>query len=172
MQGNVLQQNDTWAFIGNNNGSLAIGSAKAGRNMDVKANADTLPVGLAISGSAADGLPPTVDKPKGPEAFGSFKEWEEALLKYQISVTPKGGVAVSGDATVNSLVSDTRAFINGSSNVTVGGAMTVDAIDSSLFAAASGSVAYGNSAGIGGSFAVNSIRRNILHIADPKKIRL
>ncbi len=130
--------------------------------MDVKANADTLVVGLAISGSAATGLPPAVNQPKGPEAFSSFRAWEEALELYGNSLNPKGGVSFAGDATVNGLVSDTRAFISGSSNITVSGNLTVDAKDSSLFAAASGAVAYANSTGIGGSFAVNSIRRNTL----------
>ncbi len=64
--GNLLQQNDTWAFIGDNNQSVGIGSVRSGRNMDVKANADTLVVGLAISGSAATGLPPAVNQTQRP----------------------------------------------------------------------------------------------------------
>ena len=163
---NFLQQNDTWAFIGDNNRVLGVGSVTAGQNMDVKANADTVVIDLAISGSVADGLPPAIDQPKGPEAFSSFAAWEEALTKYGNSLNAKGGVGVSGDATLNVLTSDTRAFIIGSSGVTVGGNLTVDAKDTGLFAAASGAVAYGNAVGIGGSLAVNSVRRNTLATID------
>src|SRR5262249_14692291 len=67
---------------------------------------------------------------------------------------------VSGDAVVNGLVSDTEAYIRGQQlGIAVTGDLTVAAKDTSLFAAASGAVAYGNSAGIAGSSAVNTVER-------------
>ena len=163
---NLLQQNDTFAFLGDNNGVLLAGSAKAGRNLDVKATADTLAVSVAISGSAADGLPAPEDKPDGPETFSDIQVWGQARLAYLKSLTPKGGVGISGDAAANALVSDTRAFVRGLGSVAAAGDLTVAAKDTSLFAAAAGAVAYANSTGIAGSLALNTVRRNTQAFVD------
>ncbi|MFO0840974.1 MAG: VCBS repeat-containing protein [Gemmataceae bacterium] len=163
---NLLQQNDTLAFLGDNNGLPQAGSVTAGRNVDVKATADTLVVGVALSGAAADGRPDKLEEPGGPDTFSTFKEWGAARLAYLKSLNPKGGIGVAGDVVVNGLVSDTRAFIRGPGSVTAGRDLTVAARDTSLFAAASGAVAVGNSAGFAGSVAVNTVKRTTRAFAD------
>ena len=143
----------------------------AGRDLDVRATADTLAVAVAISGSGADGLPNPLEEPGGPDTFDSFQEWGEARVAYLRSIEPKGGIGASGDAAVNGLVSDTRAYIRGPGSVEAARNLTVQAVDTSLFAAASGAVAYGNSAGIAGSVAVNTVKRNTQAFADGATFR-
>ncbi|MFO0935895.1 MAG: VCBS repeat-containing protein [Gemmataceae bacterium] len=163
---NLVQKNDTYAFIGNANNKVGAGQITVGRNLDVKATADTVAVSVGIAGSSANGTPNPLEKPGGPETFGSIKEWGDAVTKYQLSITPKGGIGGSGSAAVNALVSDTRAFVRGVTNVTVAGDMTVAAKDTSLFASAAGAVAYANSAGIAGALALNTVTRNTQAIVD------
>src|SRR5262249_14984999 len=122
---NLLQQNDTFAFLGDNNNAIQAGSVTARRNLDVKATADHGVVGVAISGAAANGKPNELEEPGGPDTFDSIKEWGDALSAYQISITPKGGIGVSGDAVINGLVSDTRAYIRGPRSVESTGDLTV-----------------------------------------------
>lgn len=187
-------RNDVRAYIGNEIGSIdiapATGRVKAGGDVvvDARSNNDIgsySVAGSVATGTAASSSTPTdaESTPDGPSQAGSGTSGGGSAGgggggggAGGSSGKGKLGIAVSGDASVNDIESDTHAYIAGDITVSDAGNTRIKAGNTSDISALAGSVAIslasGKSAGLAGSFSFNDLSNDTRAYVDGATLTL
>ncbi|MEO1004704.1 MAG: hypothetical protein AAFW67_02390, partial [Cyanobacteria bacterium J06638_38] len=162
--------NDTQAFIGNlNTSALAIaGLVDAGTDLEVNANSKDEFLTISLAGTlVSDSTPDTPTTPDADSEYGDGDSASQSVNTDDSSATvdaakQKGGASISGDVSLNTINTTTRAFISDIADVNIGNDLTIDAQSDGFLLSVAGAFALEMSKGSGGVAIAGSFTENDL----------
>ncbi len=139
----------TQAVIGNVNGTTGTpGSVQAGDNVNLTATSTENVWTVSVSGATSPGIRP---------GSGGTQQFSSQNFGYGLAGNEEYGFGVSGDVAFNLVTDNTSALINTGATVAAANDIYLTGSDTPTLIAGAGAVAFGNDAGIGGSFAANDL---------------